>query len=153
MFSSIPMFLSPLVSQSWILTERQKGFSSLSEGCGFFFFLEHPSLVIACVSCRCSHLWHGVHGHVGFLHSSIIFNPSCQNIEYFLQILVVFLKIKPLDLIYWGVWFPFHFSSPTVWKTFLCSFSSNIISLIKFKFSSLILLAALKALSKISPCV
>lgn len=43
MFSSLPMFFSPRVSHSWILTERQKGFSSLSDGCGFFFFLEHPN--------------------------------------------------------------------------------------------------------------
>lgn len=43
MFSSLPMFLSPHVSHSWVLTERWKGFSNLSDGCGFFFFLEHPN--------------------------------------------------------------------------------------------------------------
>lgn len=47
---------------------------------------------------------------------------------------------------------PFQFPSPAVLKTFLCSFSSNIILLIKLKFSSLILLDALKAFPKISPC-
>lgn len=125
-----------------ILSERHQRFSSLSDSCGFFSFLEHLNSIIVSISCIYPHLWHRLHSDDGVHSFFVIFNPGCQNIEYYLLFLLVFLKIKLLLLIYCDIWCPFNLSSPPVWKI---AFSSNIISLMKLSFFSIILLATLKA--------
>lgn len=95
-------------------------------------------------------MWHGVHGQVRCLHSSFLIQywifPSnfCAISEN--------RAVGP-NLLGCLISFLFNFLLQLSEKNpFLCSFSSNIISLIKWKFSSLILLDALKAFPKVSPC-
>ena len=59
--SSKLQFLFLDVSCGCIRNERHQWFSSLSDSCGFFSFLKHPSEVIVSIACIYPHLWHGLH--------------------------------------------------------------------------------------------